>query len=297
MTDDEIRAILDRLSGSEAMDEMPLSEEDCVFAHQLRDLTEEQFLRLVRDQAQAFPILGRARALLGDLSLALDWLRTPNFGLGGESPLDLLGTENGAARVLGVLPEGESTPDEPDVEEHSPEDQRRIAFIAALPENPPNAHHAAVQQARIVIAVLADAAWTILRTNGDGQEAREAVAAIGRAMNTLDKRTVETQATLALIDAIARGASDLQLGKSIDETDRFLTGFWWDWPTYANRLPLEIYREAVLRWVEGEKPGSNARWKPVAEAVAKAGLPPQKDTTLRRLWRRHGPGSPRPRGV
>jgi hypothetical protein len=299
MTDDEIRATLDRVSGSMALEGMPLTEDDrAIIAHQLRgDLTEEQFLQIVWAQAKGSPILGRARAVLGSLPLALDWLRTPNLALEGRTPLDLLGDEEGAARVLDLLEEDLSSTDEPDFEEPSPKDERRMALFAALPENPPTAHHPAVQQARILITALADAAWTIIRTNGEGDEAREAELAIGRAMDALGPHEAETQATIALIDAIAEGAGAVQQGATVTETDKFITAFWWDWPKYANRLPLEVYREAVLRWVAAEKPGSHARWKPVADAVAKAGLPPQKDTTLRRLWRRVGPGPRRPRGV
>lgn len=105
MTDDDIRATLDRVSGSMALEGMPLTEDDrAIIAHQLRgDLTEEQFLQIVWAQAKGSPVLGRARAVMGSLPLALDWIRTPNVALEGRTPLEFLGTDEGAEQVLRVL--------------------------------------------------------------------------------------------------------------------------------------------------------------------------------------------------
>ncbi|MGB8931735.1 MAG: antitoxin Xre/MbcA/ParS toxin-binding domain-containing protein [Anaeromyxobacteraceae bacterium] len=105
LTDDEIRATLDRVSGSMALEGMPLTEDDrAIIALQLRgDLTEEQFLQIVWAQAKGSPVLGRAQRALGTLRVALDWLRTPNVALEGRTPLELLGTDEGAEQVIQVL--------------------------------------------------------------------------------------------------------------------------------------------------------------------------------------------------
>ncbi len=56
----------------------------------------EGVLRLAR-------IAGRAADVLGDLSAAHRWLRSPNRALGGRTPLSLLDTEPGAGLVSDVL--------------------------------------------------------------------------------------------------------------------------------------------------------------------------------------------------
>jgi hypothetical protein len=312
--EEEIGATLDRVSETMAIEGMPLTKEDrALIAHQLRgDFSDEQFVQLVRVLAQALPVLSRARAILGSVPVALDWLRTSNLALEGRVPLGLLGTDDGAAQVLGLIggdlstagaapgPTKRDEPDDlPDAHEYSTADALREALLGALPENPPTAHHGSVQRARILIVALADAAWTVIREGGKGGEAREAGQFIDKAMSSLGGRRAETQATTALIDAIAKGALAMEHphAAGIECTDRHLTGFWWDWPEYANRLDLEIYRNAVRAWVAADRAGPNARWNFVVQAVADAGLPPQEPATLKRLWQRLGPGPRRPGGM
>lgn len=291
-SEDEIRKAIDRVAGALAMEGMPLTEEDRAhLADQARgNISDEQFGQLARVVASGLPVLGRARAVLGSLSLALDWLQSPNLALNGRAPLTLLGTDEGAAQVLQVLGEDTETP--------SGEDALRAALLEALPENPRTAHYGAVQRARTLIVALADAAWTVILEEGKGDAAREAEQFIDRAMSSLGGRRAETQATLALIGAIAEAArarSDAHA--DIEDSDRQLTGFWWDWPEYANRLGTDVFRAAVFAWSAADQAGANARWKFVAEAVTAAGLPPQDVATLKRLWRRRRVGSQRPKGT
>jgi putative toxin-antitoxin system antitoxin component (TIGR02293 family) len=48
-------------------------------------------------------VAARGRAVLGDGSAAMDWLKTPNYALGGESPLSRLDTGMGTEQALQVL--------------------------------------------------------------------------------------------------------------------------------------------------------------------------------------------------
>jgi putative toxin-antitoxin system antitoxin component (TIGR02293 family) len=56
----------------------------------------ERLIRLLR-------VAVRGRAVLGDSSAAMDWVKTPNYALGGESPLARLDTGMGTEEVLQIL--------------------------------------------------------------------------------------------------------------------------------------------------------------------------------------------------
>jgi putative toxin-antitoxin system antitoxin component (TIGR02293 family) len=60
--------------------------------------TEEssKLLRLAR-------VISRAQEVFDDSGAAIDWLKTPNAGLGGNTPLGLLDTDIGAEDVLDTL--------------------------------------------------------------------------------------------------------------------------------------------------------------------------------------------------
>ncbi len=62
----------------------------------LRSGESERLLRLARTVALAIDVLG-------DESRAIEWMRTPNRGLGGEAPIALLDTDLGTDSVLAEL--------------------------------------------------------------------------------------------------------------------------------------------------------------------------------------------------
>jgi hypothetical protein len=183
------------------------------------------------------------------------------------------------------------------LEADEPPEDRRAKLVDALPENPRTAHYGAVERARTLIVAIADAAWTLVDDEGNGPEAREAERLIERAMSCLDGRKPGTHATIALIDAIAAGARAIKNPEAkIEDADNELTAFWWDWPEFAGRLDIEVYRNAVCAWSAGGSRPNAARWQFVQEAVTGAGLPPQARSTVLRLWRRSR-SSRRPRGT
>jgi len=48
-------------------------------------------------------LLRRAKRVIGSKELALQWLKTPAFGLGGRIPLEVAETPEGAREVMDLL--------------------------------------------------------------------------------------------------------------------------------------------------------------------------------------------------